>query len=614
MNPELLQQIISAILGARHKWYGRAIDRAIWAKEMVTGEGHKDRVTKYRVLENQDLQDQRFRLYNPLTKYILSRPRKYWQKIGKTPGQNIILESDNKDRLSELNIQFENFADNRNLMDWLVFKAEHLGVTDPNAWIIFDRNDKRGAEGNIIETRIYPWVVRSCDVLNYTHFRGDLQTLTVQETRIVAMNDGKSTAERYLYDYYTFYPGGVVKFREVLKVGEILPGETLQEIALPGQDPRLFGMSVTTNGTKEVPAMCVGAYRDDLTDQETFVTWFDPAEHILEDVIRDKSISDLIRILHAFRKRWEYVKPCDNEDPKMGACRGGFYGGVKQDSHRCTSCGGTGKTQFTTEQQVNQLATPLNSTALLELSKLSFEEPVDITLPTFFDQQVDKDVIRVMNCVFNIGIIEQATGAATATAENYAWEALYDTLTPFEKTISLLWMLAYRIGAQYMEFDIKAVHRFPKDKRMKPLSELFADLTSAKNSGAGYDVQRNIEENIIYKQSEDNQEEVAWMLARYDWLPFADKPENERVAILSTRAGNDPEKVLYENWLSIFQEIEAEDLARLEASTEPDTVPVFYRLTYAEQKKVVMAKVAEVTAKIISIDNGQTFDPEAQPA
>jgi hypothetical protein len=240
---------------------------------------------------------------------------------------------------------------------------------------------------------------------------------------------------------------------------------------------------------------------------------------------------------------------------------------------------------------------PTEATALLELNKLAFEEPVDITLPQFYEDMVDKDTERVMKAVLSAGVIEMATGSGTATEQNYSYEALYDTLEPFEQKVSLTLELAYRVGAQYMEFDIRVDHRFPKDKRMKPLTELFGEMQLAKSSGAGYDAQRVIFENIIYKLNEDNPEEVTWMLARYDWQPWADKTEEQKTVIVTSRAPNDPERVLYENFLAIFREIEVE---------QPD----FAQMTYEMQKQIVDRKVAEFTQKIVSI-NGETFNPEA---
>ena len=598
MNPEeILQVTIDSILGARHPHYERTTKVSVWSSSMITGTGQKEAVTRYRILENEELQKQRERLYNSLTKYILTRPRKYWQKIGKTPGQNLILESDSPEKLAELEKQFEKFSDNKSLMDWIVSKLEQLGVTDPNAWVIFDRVDTRGTDGQIIKTHIFPWIVRSVNVVNYYHFRGVLQWLTVREIRMVRVDTGGGRVEKLLEDYYTFYPGGITKMRQILKDSELKPGETLETIEQEGKEDLLFALSEIPNGTTEVPAICAGAYPDDQTAQETFVSWFDPAEQVLEDVIRDKSISDVVRIVHAFRKRWEYVKPCEASDEKMGPCVKGYYGGMYgMETHRCKSCGGHGRALFTSEQQVNQLAMPKEGT-LLELQKLAFEEPVDISLPQFYEDMVDKDVERVMKAVMSSGIIEQATGSGTATEQNYSYETLYDTLSPFEHKVSLTLELAYRVGAQYMEFDIKVDHRFPKDKRMKPLTELFAELQQAKNAGAGHDAQRVIFENIIYKLNEDNPEEVAWMLARYDWQPWADKTDEQKTVIITSRAANDPERVLYENFLAIFREIEVEQ-------------PEFAQMTYERQKQIVDAKVSEFTTKIITA-SGETFQPEA---
>jgi len=105
---------------------------------------------------------------------------------------------------------------------------------------------------------------------------------------------------------------------------------------------------------------------------------------------------------------------------------------------------------------------------------------------------------------------------------------------------------------------------------------------------------------IIEKQNEDNPQIVAAILARYDFLPFDDKSEEEVAQILSVRSPVDDQRVLRENWLEIFIEIENENI-----------IAPFYLMTYEKKKAVVQAKVDQFKSKIVQAGAPDQEDPTA---
>ena len=174
-------------------------------------------------------------------------------------------------------------------------------------------------------------------------------------------------------------------------------------------------------------------------------------------------------------------------------------------------------------------------------------------------------------------------------------------LLPYEKLVEAHFELVVRLMGQYMDIPLQKVDfRFPKDKKMKSLSVLLSDLSAAKASGAGYDVIRNIQLGIIEKQGEDNPMEVARIIARYDWLPFSDKTPEQTTMILATRSVLDFDRVLYENWTTIFNEIENEN-----------RVLEFHQLNYDKQKAKVAEKVEQIKAKITIAGNEQAQETPA---
>lgn len=591
----------------RHAYYQVTMNAKQFAKQIVTGEGQEDIVTDFRKAESKKQKEQRNRLTNTLTKYVISRPRKYWKKINRVEGVNVVFKTSDVDKLNQLQKNFENFSEGRDLLQWLNFKLEFLGVTDPNSWVIYERHDTRDAEGNIAQTKVYPFIVGCEDVIATKYEFGVLTALCVRQGKLdVSVDRNGVKTEKVIFDWYLYVPGKTIRIREAGVKMNAEPEADETAITIKGDQPgakpkRLFVAEFNT-GTTEVPALAAGAYLDEKTDQKTFVTWFDPAEHVFRDLIRDKSFLDVTKTTHVFPKRYEYVRPCEFQN-KEGKCDKGWMSHDR--TIACPSCLGSGKSPtFTTEQQVLQLSMPKgDSSQLLELSKLSHYEQLPIELPKWLDDQVDKSEKRVMNAVFNGGLIEKATGKEekTATQVNYEYEDIYDVLQPFADTISRHYELAYRVGAQYLEISEFSVdHRFPKDFKMKTMSDLIEEFERLKKSGAGYDALRNVRRQIIEKQNEDNPQVVAAILARYDFLPFDDKTEEEVAQILAVRSPVDDQRVLRENWLEIFIEIENENI-----------VAPFYLMTYEKKKAVVQAKVDQFKSKIVQAGAPDQEDPTA---
>ncbi len=597
MEEKTLEILFAAIMGKRHPNYDRTIKVRETSFRMITGLNHAEWVTRYKPSENFDLKKQRVELYNPLTKYVLGRPRKYFKKFAQVQGVNVTVEG-NTNRIDEINAVIERFTTRQNLISYLVETLEYKGVTDPNAWIFYDRQDVRAMDGSIVRTNVVPVVIGCVNALDFEISGGAVMYFCFRETRIE--KDGP--ADKVFETYYCVTPGFVGKaVEESPKESAATNPGAIRTPLMVGNTKKYYYVSRVANGTNETPALPVGAYLDETTDQKSFVTWFDPAESVLQDLIRDKSLHDVNIVVTNFPRRYEYTKTCDHEHKDKGRCVGGWYNNRRyEDEYRCHACGGSGKlANHTSEQQVLQLGMPKTDKEFLELSKLSHTEEINTAWPTYLHERIERDVERVLEAVVNSGIVERATGAGTATEANYNYEDIYDLLKPFEDTVSRHWELVVRVAGQYMEIPLSKVDfRFPKDKKMKTMEQLVADLQAAKASGAGWDVVRQIQINIMEKQGEDNPEEIARAITRLDWLPFADKSPEQITMILAVRSATDFDRVLYENWLKVFTEIEAEQMA----------VP-FHQMTYQRQKEIVTAKVNELRQQIILAGNEQ--EPQA---
>jgi hypothetical protein len=593
----------------RHKGYARSVEIAKFATMVTTGRGQDDEVLRYRRFEDDDLKKQRLRLFNAPTKYAISRPRKYWKKVGRVEGIRRDYESPQQDRLNSLMEQYENFVDGMTLEDWLIKTLEYLGVTDPNAWIVYERDDLR-EQGQIVSTKIYPFVFAAADSLNFEHDNTGRLSWFIGRTIVVEniVQDGV-VRKNDLENYYLYAPGTVVRAREKGQKTIIEDGE--EEVVLMSLPPnsksgavkRTFLFSQYDNGTTEIPARQAGVYRDEVSGlRNIFVPWFDPAEHVISDLIRDKTLNDTLSVVYAYPRRWEFEPECRFSDDE-GECVGGHINGNHE--HKCPSCKGTGvSSSHNSEQMAIKLVMPTDPEAqkeLLDLSKLSFTEQVDTALIKMLDERIEAAEGKIMAAVFDSGLYQKPVGSETRTATEVdsVMDGISDVLAPFCHNISYHYELSYRVGAQYLEFPLMSVrHNFPEDLNILTLSNEVAIFQEMKESGVGYEAVSGQRGRVMQKVYEGSHDEQAFTQAKYLHEPFAGKSDTEKILIVSARSPLDPERVLWENFDTIFRDIKVE-------------FESFADLTYQRQREIVAQKVEQRKTTIVLAGNEPMNDPDA---
>ena len=635
MNPQQLTDLLTEniSLALRHANYDRCMEVKAFAKMISTGKDQDDEVTRYRRFEEDDLKNQRVRLYNSLTKYALARPRKYWKRMHRIEGvrTKFTVEENavTKKTLTEIQDQLYNFMPGEALEQWLNRVLEYYGVTDPNAWIVYERADRKNIEGTPIQTTVYP-VIFSCEnVLNFKKSFGVLDWLIVRNTRVERVVKGGAAQDAVLEDYYLYAPGFIVVMREATEKTTAQQGEMEVDVpmywgvqatvdptgksgnAAPAQasaKSKKFFLKVITNGTKEVPAECVGVYFDEVADQGSFVPWFDPAENVFNDLIHEKSIADTLLTVYAFPKTTEYTKPCRFRHETMGECVNGYFNDIRDREHTCTSCGGSGEMQgFTTEQAKVKLIMPDGATAadLIELSKLSHTQEIDISYLQWLDSKIERTEARILAAVFDTGLVQKPTNTAEKTAAeiNALMEGIADVLAPFGSGMSRHFELAFRVAGQYRGITIDVDHSFPESLQIELLPDAVASFDAIKNAGVGYEALVAQRGRVFQKVFEGNPEIQKTIAARYTHKPWDDKTDEQLAQILTGLSSTDPLKVQWTYWREIFLEIESVD-------------PFFFQKSYKMQQDIVTKKVVEFTERIkveqIEPQNTPNFNEPAQ--
>lgn len=624
-NEELVALLSDNITyNLRHAGYYRAMEVKKMCRMVVFGEGedYEAEVTRYKRGEDDDMKDQRVRLTNAPTPALLSRLRKFWKQMARIEQIRRTFKLANeseadKKKLATLRTQFYNFVPGEAIEQWQNKVVEHLGVTDPNAWIVYDRYDRRNVEGIQTETRVYPLIFGCEDTLNFGKSYGVLDWILFRNASIKRVGNPHAPTDLAQEDFYLYSVGKIVRAREIVEEavkgagGKIEQEEGEVLLSIPGalqSKARNFWVKIIENGSKEVLAECVGVYFDEsLSDYSTFVTWFWAGIFTLKDLIRAKSTSDVLQTIYANPRTTRFTKACKFTHTDFGQCVNGYYSGIRQSDHLCSSCQGTGRMAgFTSEQQIIELVLPdLPPNEIIELARLSYTEPVDIQLLVWYDGKIKELEDRFMSTVFPSGLYQNTNGTEvmTATQTNAIMQGISDVLAPFGAVDSRHFEMAYRAGAQYMGFELDVDKSYPEDLMIQLKAQVVADFVAIKESGVGYEAVKAQQWVVFQKLFEGNPIVQESIKARYKWKPWDDKSDDQVAQIISGLSPTDPTLVLWTYHLTIFDEIEYED-------------PNFYKKNRKAQKEKVDAKVLEFTQRIqvMQIDTQATTPNFNAPA
>lgn len=602
----ILEQNVSFQL--RHEHYDRTVQVGDDCRMMTTGTGQENEVLRYRRFEAQELKAQRLRLYNPVTPVFISEAD-ILDRLTRVDGVRKDVEvSSEKDKQALMEAAW-NFQPGTDMETWLVGKIRFLLKNDPNAWILFDRNDRRNENGEIEKTTLRPVVFRSIDVLNYTNDSEGVPIWALfRDFRMEYRIEGGARRDVRLETYYLYDRERVVIAREVGEQTVMQEGEQVVEIevypiiqdsaaayqmpaVIIGEKKRkTFYVSTIEHGAGEVPAYCVAAYPDELTDQKTSVSWFWAGMPVLRDVIRDKQMQDVATVMQAFRRRSEFSPACEYETEQHERCEKGWIYAGEAGRVKCPSCGGSGlRANFNTEQEVLRMVMPegMKPSQMLELSKLAFEEPTDTTVLEWFDKQLDKHRIRFNNSFLGDGLYERPKGTATKTATEITerTDAKADILRSAGAVVSKGWELFFRVLASCREIgEVKANHSYPEKIDLLTMEQEIANMAAIQQVDI-YESKVYQRHRILAKQFEGEPETHKRIQAWYNWLPWDDKSPEQVAQILSLLSPLDGNYILWAYWKEIRREIEV-------------ATPNFHLLAYPAQKALVDAKIAEYRERI----------------
>lgn len=543
---ELIQEIITN--GIIHNYYHRTKEVSKYAYIMNTGKGQEDMLTSLRKRESKEQMQQRIDITNSITQVPVAITTNYYNKVRRVSGVLKRIDSEDKERLELLENQVKNFHEHQSLEEYIHDTLSHYTFYDPNAYLLILPETVYNETGQAVDLDIKHSIVRSKDVLYVDEYKGNAQWIITKKERYIKDKYGRDIE---VYDYCYYGVGMVIEYIDVTEGGEVgkLGTVTLEN---KNKQVREFAMFEYPNTSKTCPAITLRSYLDAQTHNKTGVTPLEPAMPLLKKLININSLNDLVTFLHTFPKRFVLARTCQDDQ-----CDNGYY----PDMTICPSCKGTGADHHTSEQDIVVITVPDGALAneLPDLQRFSHTEQPDIATPQYLDGKVNELIRSILLAIFNQEVFSMAEIAKTATEKMLEYQNIYDKLQPYTERISIVYQRVVKLMADYYEIeDIEVEHSFPLDYQFESEVDLIARYNTAKTAGLSQEILNSYETKILERQYRNNPYKIMLEKALMQHKPFSDKSESAIISILTNRANNDYDKVLWENWSKVREIISRE--------------------------------------------------------
>ncbi len=575
----------------QHANYQRTVDLADLYKKLITGDKVDELLKQFVMREDQQLFNQRKLITQAITPSVAATIMNPFYKVGRVKAvvYNIDFEGNENADANKTNLKdaIAKFNGTKSLETYLNLRLVELNFSDPNSFIIteFD-TPELGPQGELL-TKVSPrpFEASSKQAINYFYDNDILQWLIVRED-IIIESEKEEGADKSGYAYTIYLPNFAIKFTQICaddyidnSPGKIVTIETPegQVKIFKTEDDQLFLVEEFDPRTGVVPAYRVGYKRDLVTDSQTMVSPLHDAMPYFMKSIKTVSEFDLSMALHAFPQKFQYANRCDAD---------GCKGGNNVEGSMCGTCKGSGLKLHTSAQDAIVLRLPPpddRKDQMIDLAQMVHYErpPIDIL-------QFQKDTIKELKeesyqAVFNSEAILKNVVSKTATEIGFNMDSIYDTLQPFAENYSTCWKYIVSIIAKLRDVpDAIVEHKFPKDFKLKTISDLLEELKNANDSGAPGYIKSQISLSIAEQQYIDQPDQIKRISMKQQFFPFPDKIPTEIAFIISNNLTTKRNKILWTHFDQIFSEIESEQ-------TNSDVY--LYDLAYDKLKALVDAKI-----------------------
>lgn len=584
------------ILGYRHLNYHRTLEVADFAHKIITGEGYGSLVVSYKPRESQEQKEQRIHITQNRTSSVEEKTSGFLSRVFRADKLKFKLDHSNKNALGSITDKTKNFGpDGQPLIVWAEETALYYNRLDPNSfyWV------KHSREDNI--DYFEPVIFSSDEVADYELKKGVINYCVISTSDVVSYIDGNREKAKEIELYYYFGSEGLeltIQFdEEVLKSSDYYSNFSDEQGNLPQLEKvgtkTYFTILEPYEGYK-IPVSRMGYKYDPKTEQNSYVTYFDGAVPLFQQLANIGSEYDLSLALHTFLQKIQYYTPCKYQHENHSICKGGKLspsGGV------CPSCNGSGMDIHTSSQDVILLQLPDDNSAI-KISPKDLAHYVDIPFNIVEHQErvVKEYTPQITETIFGVDLSHQPNGMATATQINNFDSYAQDKLYEFTKAPKRLYTFTIECIADILGFSdgLENELEYSNEYNLESVKYLLEELKLAKDAGASPEIIEAIEAKIVNKQNRTDSAYMSIYNAMRKFLPFAGIEPTLREQIILQLPFSDLQKSLYLNFKQITEEI-------LEAHSE------FIALDYNRQWQIVQEFSKKFADRLVNSNSPRTM-------
>jgi hypothetical protein len=596
-----------------HQDYQKVVALRKLYRQLITGEGIEDLLIQFSPRENDLLFSQRKALTQSITPavagmlmnpaYKVPRVRPVINKIDFDGGET----KDIKTRVAKVEDVIRKYYGDLSLDDFIEARIIDLCFSDPNAFLVnlFGKDDTN-------KRYVYSKEISSEEAWDFEYINNTLQWLLTKNSipALITQADNQvTTSATETWSLFQLYTSDTVfrmeqidgaELKNIISTTGIVVDVVYQGVnisAVKVDDNRFFKYNEYKILAGEVPCVRVGYKRDLTTKGRTYVNPFHMAVPYFMKTIKTVSEMDLTMSLHTFLQKIAYQPKCRGVSKEISCDRG-----WTPDGKICTKCRGVGYEIHTSAQDSILMGLPNDPDKIVDLSKLVHYVNIPIDILEFQDKYIEKLEQKAIKAMYNSELFVVDRIATTATEKNIDLESVYDTLYSFAKQLGRMRCVVVRTSAHYIGEGDKIIvdWQYPKDFKFKTTSTLLAEINLANTGNTSAYVKEELNNDLSEQLYIDKPDMRSRLRVKKLFDPFDGRTTDEIRFLMSDSDILREDKVLYKNFKRIFIELEEESISGVGPDNKVQDKTWFYDMTYAEQKKLVDAKVKELIIELKS--------------